>query len=118
MKNVTVSRKELLAKVIKNRDAHREIFLKAQVGYRAAVVTELDKMLEEARQNKPIRRQISLIEPSDNTEDYNRVIAMLEMSTEEKIELQSHEFDQYVLDNWQWKAMAMFANNSYLGGEK
>jgi hypothetical protein len=35
MNTVTVKREELLTKVRTNRDAHRELFLKAQEGYRA-----------------------------------------------------------------------------------
>lgn len=117
MQNVTVKRDDLLSKVRTNRDAHRDLFLKAQVGYRAAVIAELDKMLAEARDNKPIRRAIQLPEPIDRTQDYDRVIAMLEMSADKEVILQAHEFDQYVLDNWQWKAMAAFTNSSYLAAQ-
>lgn len=114
MQNVTVKREDLLSKVQTNRDAHRDLFIKAQVGYRAAVIAELDKMLSEARDNKPIRRSIQLPEPMDRTQDYDRVIAMLKMSADDEVKLEAHEFDQYVLDNWNWKAMAAFTNNSYI----
>jgi hypothetical protein len=114
MQNVTVKCSDLLFKVQANRDAHRDLFLKAQEGYRTAVIAELDKMLAEARDNKPIRRMVSLPEPIDHTKDYERVLAMLAMSTDSEIELQAHEFDQYVLDNWDWKQHALFTNSSYL----
>lgn len=113
MRNVTVTRQELLTKVELNRDAHRDFFLRAQEGYRAAVIAELDAMLSEARDGKKIRRAIMLPEPVDHTSDYNRVIEMLRMSVDEHVELDSQSFDQYVLDNWQWSALALMANSTY-----
>lgn len=88
--------------------------MKAQEGYREEVVAELDRMLSDARNGKPIKRAIALPEPIDHTRDYDRVIAMLEMSVDEDIELMSHEFDQYVLDNWQWKELAFLTNTQYV----
>jgi hypothetical protein len=38
MNTVKVKRDELLAKVRANRDAHRDLFLKAQEGYRKLVI--------------------------------------------------------------------------------
>jgi hypothetical protein len=113
MHSVKVKRDVLLEKVTKNRDAHRDLFLKAQQGYRADVITELDQMLKNAREGKPIVRSVSLTEPQDHTEDYNRVITMLEMSVEDAITLDSHSFDNYVMDNWAWKAFAEGTNAFY-----
>ena len=106
MDYVTVKRLDLLTRVKKNRGAHRDLFLKAQKGYRKAVIKELDQMLQEAKEGKPIRRAIQLPEPEDHTADYDRVIDMLEMSIHSTIQIAEHEFDQYVRDNWEWKAMA------------
>jgi hypothetical protein len=68
-----------------NRDSHRHLFLKAQEGYRKLVIEELDRMLADAKAGRPIRRSISLTEPSDHTKDYDRVIAMLEMSVDDTV---------------------------------
>lgn len=115
MQTVKVNAGDLLRTVRMNREAHRSLFLKAQEGYRAAVIAELDKMLSEAREGKPIRRGITLPEPVDRTRDYDRVIRMLEMTVNIEVELQSHEFDQYVLDNWDWSHLVSMTNSSYLG---
>lgn len=116
MQKVKVKRTELLKKVKANREGHRSLFLKAQDGYRKAVIQELDAMLQEARDGKPIRRAIKLPEPIDHTADYDRVLAMLEMSVDKEITLESHEFDQYVQDNWSWSQLASFTNMSYVAG--
>jgi hypothetical protein len=113
MHSVKVKRTNLLEKITKNRDAHRDLFLKAQEGYRIDVIVELDKMLKDARDGKSIRRTINLVEPQDHTNDYNRVITMLEMSIDDDIDLDARSFDNYVMDNWDWKAFAESTNALY-----
>jgi hypothetical protein len=99
-----------------NRDSHRELFLKAQEGYRKLVIEELDRMLADAKAGRPIRRSVSLTEPSDHTKDYDRVIAMLEMSVDDTVTLDASDFDRYVLDNWDWSRFALSTNTSYAEG--
>jgi len=114
MQSVKIDKVKLLNKVKENREQHRNLFLKAQEGYRALVIKELDAMLAEARDGKPIRRAIMLPEPVDHTKDYDRVVAMLEMSVDAIIELSSQEFEEYVLDNWNWSQLAMLTNSRYV----
>jgi len=113
MNYVKVNRNELLDVVRKNREQHRKIFEEAIEGYRSAAIKELDAMLNEAKAGKRIRRTDSLVEPVDQTREYNKVIRMLEMSTEDVIELQEHEFSQYVLDDWGWKGQFLASNSAY-----
>ena len=113
MNTVKVKREELLTKVRANRDAHRELFLKAQEGYRKLVIEELDRMLEDARKGRPIQRSVTLTEPSNHIKDYDRVITMLEMSVDDTITLDAHDFDRYVMDNWDWSRFALATNTAY-----
>lgn len=113
MRTITVKKNELFEKMKANRDQHRTIFLEAQEGYREAAIAELDKMLEEARSGKRIRRIVSLVEPMDQTSEYDRAIAMLEMSVSDTIELSAEEFNCYVLDQWRWKDQFNVSNASY-----
>ena len=113
MNEVKVKREELLTKVRANRDAHRSLFLLAQEVYRKLVIEELDKMLADARAGLPIKRSVSLTEPSDHTKDYDRVVAMLEMSGYETITREAQDFDQYVMDNWDWSKFALSTNTFY-----
>jgi hypothetical protein len=114
MQTVRVKRISLLEKLQSNRKNHRDIFLKAHAGYRKTVIQELDKMLADARDGKSIRRALNLPEPEDHTADYDLVITMLEMSVEEEIQMLSHEFNMYVMDNWAWKPMATATHIQYL----
>src|SRR5215470_9253852 len=113
MNAVKVKREELLTKVRSNRDAHRELFLKAQEGYRKLVIEELHRMLEDARKGRPIQRSLTLTEPSNHIKDYDRVITMLQMSVDDTITLNAQSFDRYVMDNWDWSRFALATNTAY-----
>jgi len=113
MNTVKVKREELLAKVRANREAHRELFLKAQEGYRKLVIEELDRMLADARHGRPIQRSATLTEPSNHIKDYDRVITMLEMSVDDTITLEARDFDRYVMDSWDWSRFALHTNTAY-----
>lgn len=103
MNTVTVRKSELLAKLRENREQHREVFLKAQDGYKLYMIKELEQRLDEARRGVQIDHYIRLEIPQDHTEDYDRVIMMAEMSVDDVIELNSRDFAQYVMDQWGWK---------------
>lgn len=110
---INVKRSQLLEKLKANRAEHRKIFLEAQEGYRAQCIKELDAMLQEARDGKRIRRAVALVEPMDQTWEYDSAIAMLEMSVDEVISLEEHDFKCYVLDQWQWKKQWTTSNVGY-----
>jgi hypothetical protein len=116
MNTVKVKREELLTKVRANRDAHRDLFLKAQEGYRKLVIEELDRMLADAKAGRKVSRSIDLAEPVDHTFDYDRVIMMLEMSVDDTVTLDALEFNQYVMDNWEWSKLANYTNRSFAVG--
>lgn len=116
MKSVTVRRHDLLEKLKTNREGHRALFLKAQEGYRSALILALDSALRDAQRDIAYRTYITLVAPEDHTSDYDTVIAMLEMSIEPEITVEQREFQCYVLDKWDWAAHALFLNSTYAGG--
>ena len=115
---VTVKKDELLAAIRKNRESHRSEFLKAQEGYREEVIKTLDRMLADVRDGRPfVQAQImSLTMPIEHTNDYDRVIRMLEMSIAEEITVTEGQFSQYVLDDWGWKAQFTATSTRYSKG--
>ena len=100
---VKVNTAELLLELRSNREGHRAEFDEAIVGYRAAVVKHLDRMLEQAKAGKDVNWHVNLPCPKDQTKDYDRVIKMFEMEVAETVDLEEHEFAQYVMDDWSWK---------------
>ena len=114
MDEVKIRKGELLEAVRRNRETHRDLFLKAQEGFRNTVIAELDSRLDKARRNQPFSAVLNLPEPQDHTADYDRVIRMIEMSVDDEVVLQAHEFDQYVMDNWSWARAVRSLNASYV----
>ena len=110
---VTVKKSELLDAMRANREGHRAEFLKAQDGYRLAVIEELDKMLADARDGKNLRVAVGLTAPTEHTKDYDRVIRMLEMSTADEIVISETQFAQYVLDEWGWMGQFKATTSRY-----
>jgi hypothetical protein len=112
---ITVKKTELLKALKKNMLTHRDEFLKAQVGYRKAVIQELDSMIQDAKANREIRTIIRLEAPSDHSSDYTRIIKMLEMNVKHTIQITEQQFSQYVLDDWAWKRAFVNTSNMYNG---
>lgn len=113
MKNMKFAVTDLMGIVTENREKHNAIFLEAQVGYRKAVIAELDKRLREAQDGKKIAQMNFYREPEDHTRDYDRIVKMLGMCSESHVELDENEFGQYVMDDWQWKRQFLLSNSAY-----
>lgn len=118
MFTVAIPKDSLLRKLAENRAAHRAIYEKALEGYRKFAIKQFEKALDDAKQGKKIRGYIALTEPKDQTKDYNRAIAMLEMCVDGDVEIGEREFDQYVLDNWDWKDQFTTTNALYVANEE
>ena len=110
---ITVKTADLKTVLEANREGHRAKFLKAQEGFRARAIYELDKALEDARQGRKIRLYIQLPEPEDHTEDYDREIRMLEMHQEPTVKIRAQLFDQIVMDRWGWSKAFAATNSAY-----
>lgn len=113
MQKVTVKRDELLEVLNTNRQEHRAGFERAVEGYKERVVEELERNLADVRAGRVVRVYITLPMPEDHTKDYDQVIKMVEMSVQDQIELMNMEFQQFVMDDWAWKAGWTETANSY-----
>src|SRR5256885_13791225 len=96
-----------------NRDKHRATFLKAQEGYRAFLIKELEQRLEEAQRGLKVDRYIHLEEPEDHTDDYDQILEMARMSVDDTLEITQQEFAWYVLDRWSWKQQWVTTTGTY-----
>ena len=113
MKTVKINKAELLDVIKQNRSKHEGDVMVADVAYKKQAISEYKKAIELIQETGKVS-VIRLQEPVDKRDDYDRVIKMLEMSADAVIELSSYEFDQYVMDNWEWKNLATLANSSYI----
>ena len=111
---IEVDKNDLLDRLRENRANHRQLFERAWEGYCKLAHEELEKMLAEIRQRKPIARFLSHTPPDDHTDDYDDVIEMLEMDLGEKVTLSQSQFRQYVKDDWGWQDQWITSNTAYL----
>lgn len=111
MQNITVDKTELLNKLRANRGDHRSIFEEALNGFAAEVTAELTEAIESIRAGR--RRDIKVWRPvpKDHTSDYDRALAMVQMSIGQTITLSEADFAQYVMDDWGWQHE--FLSNTY-----
>lgn len=112
MRNIKVKKYDLLEILKKNRAEHRDAFLAAQGKFRETAIKVLDEELAAAREGRPfvLARITALIQPSDHTDDYDRVIGMMNMHIEQEVDLAEHEYKCYVDDDWGW--MGQFATEA------
>jgi len=102
MNKVIVNKADLLKVLTKNRKNHEKKFKKAIKEYRKQVIQHLEYAINCAKTNKKIITHILLTMPENHIEDYDRVIGMLQMSTENEITIDDIQYRHYVLDKWLW----------------
>src|SRR4051812_3191998 len=114
MQEITVEKAALIEKIQANRDEHRSMFIKAQERYRDAMIVELDRALQEARDGRKIRRAFTLPVPEDHTEEFNTAIEMLQWEEGNSVVLDHRDFQRYVQNRWEWAASFAASTASYL----
>lgn len=112
MKTVKIERLRLLEKLKANRTDHEQLYLDALEGYNIRVEQMLKDALKAFKKTK-VLNNLWIQAPVNNTKEYDKVIAILEFSVDEIIELEIPDFEKYVLDNWQWKDQVFAGNNAY-----
>ena len=102
MKTVVVNKKELIEKITQNKSEHVVDFNEANAAFKENYIKECNKMIERAEDGDFIFR-FSVMQPQSHEEDYDTILTMLNMSLDDQIELEEHDFQRYVQDNWEWK---------------
>lgn len=113
MEKIKVDKTKLLEILKKNRETHRGVFEQALEGYKAHALAVFEEQLALVREGKKFHHQWSFVQPVDQTKDYDRAIAMLEMSLDTTIDLSESDFMCYVQDRWAWKTQWAASNKLY-----
>lgn len=114
---VKVKRGDLLAKLKANRAKHAHDYKKAHEGWLVTIIEEAEKLLKDAKEGnlKDLRKILNHVQPPESHDkDYALVISMLEMSADDVIEMNQIDFNQYVLDEWEWKQHWSASNTGYM----
>lgn len=113
MQQVTVERTELLTKVRENRDKHKTDYDSAVETYRVEAKAALREQVKNIDKGEPFSLTFKLPEPREFLDEYDRAIAMLEMSVDDHVKLSEDEFDNLVQDNWPWAHQFAAATSIY-----
>lgn len=113
MDNITVNKATLINILKTNLEQHKADYKEALITYRAAVVVKARELAELADTDKEFNTNLNLTAPQDYSKEYTRLIGMLEMDIGTEVELDAHEYQQYIQDEWNWKYGASMLNSSY-----
>lgn len=113
MQTVTVEKNELLKILRENRKTHIQLYKEAVEGWKTDAMDQYQTAIKVLEDENKVTTHFDLQKPESHVKDYDRVIRMLEMSVDDEIELSSHEFEQYVQDEWGWKDLFVTSNAKY-----
>ena len=125
MRTVNIEKNKLLEKVKENLEKHIKEYNEAVEDYIAVVQEICVENVKIAKRNLKVSKEMNCVNgdfnlpkmfpsiPVSYENEYNRAIAMLEMSADEIIELESEVFNQLVLDEWEWKRNFEMTNTLY-----
>jgi hypothetical protein len=125
MDKITVDKSDLLDTLRSNRASHFREFEKAQETYGLALIAGAEKRLtaikDAYRSDAPfadlvkLNSAVPLPVPEEHTDDFDTAILMLTWSKSDEVELDQHEFSQYVENKWRWAPTFAANTLSYNG---
>jgi hypothetical protein len=113
MKTVKVAVSDLLTHLKANREKHISDYTELMVEYRKAVIEAFATKLKAAKKEEDVHHTIDVIRPADYTESYDTAITQLEWTVDTEVDLDQHEFAQYVEDKWSWSNMFTQTQRAY-----
>ena len=110
---VVCNKDDVLKKLKTNREEHVVAVKSAREGYLKVAQKALDKKMAAVKEGKVVALHINLQLPLDHTAEYDTVIQMLEMHTEETITLSADEVRCLIEDRWEWMQQFLVTNQAY-----
>jgi len=117
-RTIQVSKAKLLSCAIANREKHKDDVVKALSGWQIMVQEQLTQILEQIEQD-PQSVDLSKViydlqKPENHIEDYDVMIGMLDWETRDTVEITITDYQNIVLDKWDWKNTWMISNSKYI----
>lgn len=116
LNHVRVKRLDLIRVIQENLAKHIQDYDEAVKNYKTVVLKIAKQNLKIAKTDGDLatyKLQPYPVVPFSYESHYRRALRMLEMSTEDEIDLSSDMFDQLVLDDWVWKNSFIATNEMY-----
>jgi hypothetical protein len=99
---ITCAREPLLETVRTNREEHSAIVAEAREGYVKKARAALEKRLTQLEEGKIVSLHFRLVAPEDHTSVYDTMVRMLELHTEDTVELDAQLVRNLEMDEWDW----------------
>jgi hypothetical protein len=112
---VTVSKGEALERLKANRERHAVIVKEARESYANRALAALTKRIEKLKTGKIVGLAFSLRVPQDQTSVYDTAIEMLELHTEDHVEMNASQVRNLMMDEWDWMDQFLLHNAGYSG---
>jgi hypothetical protein len=123
MNEVKMDKVKLLAIVTKNREIHIKEYNESVDGYKKEAIDKIESEMKNLTDKvsslkagefiKVMGISFNLPAPQSFQDEYDQTISMLQDSVDDNIILQRHEYNQYVLDKWEWTANFKHLNTRY-----
>lgn len=119
---IKVNKTKLLTSLAQNKAKHVADYKQAMQGWKKEVmeivIREANNLSNTSDFSSFIRRNNPIFDisaaPVSRESDYNQAIEMLEYCSDIEIELQTHQYNAYVKDEWNWKSHWNLSNSKYL----
>ena len=110
---VTVDRNDTLKILKENRERHSKIVQEARDGYIKSAKRALASRMEELEKGELVALSFNLVLPQDYTSTYDVAIKMLEMHTQETLEIDGLQVSHLVMDDWDWQHTFLNSNAGF-----
>jgi hypothetical protein len=110
---------DLLVKLKDNRARHAKEHEETLVKYREKMTARLKSCLVQIQEGKTIDiyKSFNFPVPTHHLKSYDCVISMLEMTCAEEVDISAAEFQEYILDDWDWTQTFKTVSSSYSDSE-
>lgn len=111
--NIRAKKDEILSRLRTNRETHATIVAEARKGYIDRARESLRERLDQLESGKIVSLAFSLEPPQDHSDVYDTAIQMLELATDDMIEMDSAQVRTLVMDKWDWSQKFLHVNAQY-----
>ncbi|MDD5650050.1 MAG: hypothetical protein PHF86_06505 [Candidatus Nanoarchaeia archaeon] len=105
MEMIKVKKVTVLEVLNKNLAQHEKDYEEALLGWIEKCKVALHNILDELNSDKARETVIDvrLPKPVSYAKEYQKAIKMVEYEVRDEVEISSHDFDKFFLDEWDWK---------------
>ena len=98
-----------------NMAEHKGLYERALEGWRKESIESCKAYVDAlARKDTGVHLHLER-KPEDHTDDFERVIGLLEMSQDDNVELDEDQYQNYVMNDWHWSRNWVASNSKYIG---